>query len=92
MLTSMHTQIYTSVSEFYERFRAHPRYDETQWDKMMALCYDHVWLAGLALNCTDEVLQAMGTCVCLCFVLWLCLFICWFVCVLLVCVRLCCIY
>jgi len=65
MLTSMHTQIYTSVSEFYERFRAHPRYDETQWDKMMALCYDHVWLAGLALNCTDEVLQAMGTCVCL---------------------------
>ncbi|XP_052793057.1 gamma-aminobutyric acid type B receptor subunit 1-like [Mya arenaria] len=48
-------------SEFMQRYLNHPEYSkETQsYDLIAAQCYDHIWLAALALNCADERLKTM---------------------------------
>ncbi|XP_052793035.1 gamma-aminobutyric acid type B receptor subunit 1-like [Mya arenaria] len=49
-------------SEFVQRFLSHPEYNEGSkpYDIVAAQCYDHIWLAALALNCTNERLMTMG--------------------------------
>lgn len=29
---------------------------------VLGQCYDHIWVAALALNCTDAYLKAVGKC------------------------------
>ena len=48
------------VSEFYTRYRQEETYDIKNkiYEEVSAnLCYDHVWVAALALNCTSEYLR-----------------------------------
>lgn len=52
-----------TVSEFERRYFNHPKYNP-KWKNTdgnsAALCYDHIWAAALALNCTAQVLKEIG--------------------------------
>jgi hypothetical protein len=55
--------LYFSVSEFETRFYNHRSYNKKYkgTDFAAPQCYDHVWIAALALNCTDTILTNIGT-------------------------------
>ena len=50
------------VSEFEELYRQEETYDPamSMFDFAGGPCYDHIWVAALALNCTDAYLKAIG--------------------------------
>lgn len=52
-----------SASEFEERYFNHPDYNVAMksYDFVSYQCYDHIWIAALALNCTAEKLTAAGS-------------------------------
>ena len=51
-----------SVSEFEDLYRQEETYDpaNTMFDFAGGPCYDHIWIAALALNCTDDYLKRTG--------------------------------
>ncbi|KAL4221902.1 Gamma-aminobutyric acid type B receptor subunit 1 [Mactra antiquata] len=51
-----------TASEFEELFRNYPSYKpETEaFDFVSYQCYDNVWMAALALNCTDTIMRQNG--------------------------------
>ncbi|XP_060569149.1 gamma-aminobutyric acid type B receptor subunit 1-like [Ruditapes philippinarum] len=51
-----------TVSEFFKLYREHPTYTSSLEDNVFLTpwCYDHVWAAALALNCTDATLVSSG--------------------------------
>ena len=50
------------VSEFDSLYRQEDTYDmsHSSFEFIAAMCYDHVWVAALALNCTDAYLRRNG--------------------------------
>ena len=55
-------QISVSVPEFMDRLHSHPLYEPLtkNYEFISGRCYDHIWLAALAMNCTDRRLIEMG--------------------------------
>ncbi|XP_045169714.2 gamma-aminobutyric acid type B receptor subunit 1-like [Mercenaria mercenaria] len=53
-----------TVSEFLKLYREHPTYSPSLEDNMFLTpwCYDHIWAAALALNCTVQTLSDNGQC------------------------------
>lgn len=51
-----------SVPEFLDRYYSHPLYTDVakDYEFVSARCYDHIWLASLGLNCTDQKLKEIG--------------------------------
>ena len=50
--------------EFEELLKDEETYDPSKamFSFVAAQCYDHIWIAALALNCTDTYLKATGKC------------------------------
>ena len=57
----MHFSLYL-VSEFLNLYRQEENYQSAynMYEDGVVLCYDHVWLAALALNCTNAYLTRTG--------------------------------
>ena len=53
---------FISVSEFYDRYQKEEEYNDSNSDytSMAPMCYDHIWVAALALNCTETYLNSKG--------------------------------
>ena len=51
-----------SVSEFEELYRQEETYDvaHQQFEFCATFSYDHIWVAALALNCTETFLRDTG--------------------------------
>ena len=51
-----------AVSEFFSMYYKEETYDSaySMYEFGVTFCYDHVWLAALALNCTDSYLREIG--------------------------------
>jgi len=51
-----------SVSDWYERFYAHPMYNPAtkSYDNLGDNCYDGIWLTALALNCSINKMKEIG--------------------------------
>ena len=51
-----------SVSEFDNLYKKEETYNASHSinEHIAALCYDHIWIAALALNCTENKLKDMG--------------------------------
>ena len=56
--------IFWTVPEFEVLLKQEETYDPTKYmyEIISGQCYDHVWVAALALNCTDTYLKATGEC------------------------------
>ena len=53
---------FISVSEFYDLYKKEEAYNDSNSDytSMAPMCYDHIWVAALALNCTETYLNSKG--------------------------------
>ena len=50
------------VPEFEVLYKQEETYDPSKYNYeiISGQCYDHVWVAALALNCTDAYLKSIG--------------------------------
>ena len=50
------------AQEFDELYKKEETYDPKHhtFEFVAAKCYDHVWVAALALNCTESYLESIG--------------------------------
>ena len=50
------------VSEFDSLYRQEDSYDviNKPFEPLRTLYYDHIWVAALALNCTEKYLRSIG--------------------------------
>ena len=55
-------RFFIAVPEFESLYRQEETYDPTKYmfEHVSAPCYDHIWVAALALNCTDDYLKRIG--------------------------------
>ena len=51
-----------AVVEFDTRLQDYPTYrpDLAHFDRALGQCYDHIWVAAIALDCADKKLREMG--------------------------------
>ena len=54
--------LYFVVSEFTDLYHKEDTYDPamSMFDFAGGPCYDHIWVAALALNCTDAYMKKIG--------------------------------
>ena len=50
------------VPEFYDLYKKEETYDPSysSLEQFAPACYDHIWIAALALNCTETYLKTTG--------------------------------
>ena len=62
MSFSLFLYSFFAVSEFEVLYRLEETYDPSMsmYDIVSGTCYDHIWVAAIALNCTDAYLKSIG--------------------------------